>query len=40
MVTYQVAHILFWFGDVELHLVFDKEFETKVVLSGIELVSL
>lgn len=24
-VTYQVTHILLWFGDVELHLVFDKE---------------
>lgn len=24
-VTYQVTHILLWFGDVELHLVFDQE---------------
>lgn len=39
-VTYQVAHILFRFGNVELHLVFDKEFESQVVLGGIKLVSL
>lgn len=40
VVTYQVAHILLWFGNVELHLVFDKEFESQVVFGGIELVSL
>lgn len=38
--TYQVAHVFFWFGNVELHLVFDKEFETQVVLRGIQLMSL
>lgn len=25
LVTYQITHILLWFGDVELHLVFNKE---------------
>lgn len=40
VVTYQVAHIFFWLGNVELHLVFDKEFESQVVLGRIELVSL
>lgn len=39
-VTYQVAHILLWFGNVELHLVFDKELKTQVVLCGIKLMSL
>lgn len=39
-VTYQVTHILFWFGNVELHLVFNEEFESQIVLGGIELVSL
>lgn len=38
--TYQVAHILLWFGNVELHLAFDEEFESQIVLGGIELVSL
>lgn len=38
--TYQVKHILLWFGNVELHLILNKEFESQVVLCGIELVSL
>ena len=38
--TYQVAHVLLWFGDVELHFVFDEELESQVMLGGIELVSL
>lgn len=38
--TYQVKHILLWFGNVELHLIFNKEFKSQVVLCGIELVSL
>lgn len=40
VVTYQVIHILLWFGNVELSLVFDKEFESQVVLGGIKLVGL
>lgn len=39
-VTYQVTHVLFWFGDVELHLVFNQELESQVMLGGIEVVSL
>lgn len=26
--TYQVKHILLWFGNVELHLIFNEEFES------------
>lgn len=39
-VTYQVAHILLWFGNIELHLVFDKELKTQVVLCRIKMMSL
>lgn len=38
--TYQVTHVLLWFGNVELHLVFNEELESQVVLGGIQLVGL
>lgn len=38
--TYQVTNILLRLRNVELHLVFDEEFESQVVLGGIELMSL
>lgn len=38
--TYQVAHVLLWFGNVELHLVFNQELESQVVLGGVQLMGL
>lgn len=38
--TYQVAHVLLRFGNVELHLAFDQELESQVVLGGVQLVGL
>lgn len=38
--TYQVRHVLLWFGNVELHLVFNEELESQVVLGGVQLMGL
>lgn len=39
-VTYQVTYILFWFGNVELHLIFNKDFKSQVMFGWIKLMSL
>lgn len=38
--AYQVTYVFLRFGNVELHLVFNKEFESQVVFGGIDVMSL
>lgn len=38
--TYQIINILFWFRDVELHLILNEKLKPHVVLREIQLVSL